>query len=87
MIADSQHRHTVEPQTTNIEIDEDESGAMERLAEHLVYKLCPLAPVMTAKTQVPMNFTVEPGSNVATVVCGFCNRKMGTCKIKYECKK
>lgn len=83
MINDSQHRHTVEPQTTDIEIIDGED-VLEALAAHLVYKECPSAPVLTGKTHIPMNFTVEvPGSKTATLVCGFCQKKMGTCKINY----
>ena len=71
---DGQHRHGHE--RANVEISKE---GMLVVSRHLKQDGCVKLPV-TPNTQFPLHFVMDDDdSTKATIVCGICNKEIGTC--------
>lgn len=73
IINDGAHRHSRESKTISVSND-----GMRLVARHL--SICPNRPEITPETNMPLQFVVEKDGS-ASVICGFCNKNLGRCKV------
>lgn len=79
---DGQHRHGNEHATIEVE-----NEGLRLVARHIKVSGCLPLPI-TPDMQLPLHFEMNSDmTGLATVICGICRKKLGTCSVRHIKKK